>query len=88
MYLQSAKICRNSFVIGIKGGSCAIALCIGVNKLAPPGMPKDACCSWPASCWKVCRVAARPFRIFLICMIIASHLAGGSWIVNASPSKL
>ena len=69
-----------------KGGSLCMARYMGENRPVPPGIPKVACWSFPASCWKSDNGHARICVIFLIRVIIFLHLVGDRWIVKFAPS--
>ena len=68
-------------------GTPVIAMSRGVKRALPPGIPMEACCSFPASFWNLLSehlFFLRSLRIMLQMMI---HLSAGSWMVNAFPSK-
>ena len=50
----------------MKGGMPAIACCMGLERPRPPGMPKDACWSFPDIFWNLLSEIFSCFRMALI----------------------
>jgi hypothetical protein len=88
MYRQSSRMMTSSFVMLMKSGLCAIAIWIGLNSPAPPGIPNEACCSLPANFWNLLRDIRLDFSIFRIRSRIAWHFAMGSCNVPRCPLRI
>ena len=78
------KPLRNVLIDGLimmNGGMPAISWCMGLKMPWLPGMPKDACWSFPAIFWDLLSEMFCRFRIDLIILQISFYFFGGSWMV-------
>ena len=78
----------NSLVILMKSGLCDIARWSGLKRPVPPGMPNEACWSFPVSFWNLFKDIRFDRVIFFINSLMAKHLGGGSCRVKFSPSSI